>query len=259
MNELVVNDGEGKFSPTLYNKMRIAIDNCASIDDCQKAQSTAAAMATYYHQIHDEEAVAKLNEVRLRAWRKMAEIVARVDVSGCRSQNEMEALVREKLGAQATTMLSKSRIIQLIKLSGVPERNFEAEVGNCNGSLINIIARAHPEEIEKRNNINEAMQKQQEEVDERKKTEAAVFEGYRRNKSDLIAKMVKKHAIIEAPEVGLTLTPQAREGLVAFSVMMDRKMHDQLRDAAHQRRTTIWAILREASNYWFVVNGYDKV
>lgn len=264
--DIVIQDGKAQFTPERYNAMRQAISACATIDDCAKAQSAAAALATYYHQINDNEAYRQLTEIRLRAWRKMAEIVGRVNVTKCATQKAMAAKVRDELGKEATAMLSDSRIIQLIKLNGVPERNFEAEVAKSTGSLDDIVRRAHPDAIKQR----EESERQRQDW-ERSSTDRAALEAKaaakvqeremqeRTKRADAVIAMVKENAIMESPEVGLTLTPKAKASLVEFSVMMDRKMHDQLRDAAHERRTTMWAILREASNYWFVVNGYDKV
>lgn len=268
MNGLTVVDGDRQFSPEIYNRMRQAIAECASIDDCQKAQSAAAAMATYYHQIHDHEARQRMDEIRLRAWRRMSEIIATVDVSKCPTQRKMVETVRAKLGEAATKMLTDSRIIQLIKLAGVPDHGFEAAVKKCGNSIDAMIREAHPASIEERNRAKESKKRWEEEALKRAKEESraaaeaekmrAKEEAEAAKRADAVIDMVKKSAIMEA-EVGLTLSPKAKAHLVEFKVMMDRKMHDQLRDAAHERRTTMWAILREASNYWFVVNGYDKV
>jgi hypothetical protein len=264
--EIVVADGDRTFSPSTYNKMRKAIADCVSIDDCMKAQSVAAAMATYYQQVNDREAVRQLEEIRLRAWRRMAEIVSRVDVSKCSTQKAMAQKVRDELGVDATSMLSDSRIIQLIKLAGVPERNFEKELAASGASIDAIIRKAHPNAIRERQEAQDRQRQWEQQAEERsrKSAEAAKNEADKEQvetakKAAAILAMVKENAIIEAPEVGLTLSPKVRDGLVSFSVMMDKKMHEQLRDAAHERHTTMWAILREAANYWFVVNGYEKV
>lgn len=263
--DLVVKVGTETFTPQHYNAMKSAIAKCVSIDDCNQAQSKAAAMATYYKQVQDDESVRQLKEIRLRAWRRMSEIIGTVDVSKCPTQKAMAALVRDTLGHEATHMISDSRIIQLIKLAGVPDRSFEAEAANgINIELL--IYRAHPEQIKKRKD-QEDLAKARAEQDEAKRHEHeqraaknAVQEAKEREaRADAVIKMVKEKAIMEVPEVGLTLTPKAKANLVSFSVMMDRKMHEQLRDAAHERRATMWEILREASNIWFVVNGYDKV
>jgi hypothetical protein len=263
--DIIVTAESREFTPVKYNAMRRAIAECVSIDDCNEAQSKAAAMATYYKQIQDEVSVRQLKEIRLRAWRRMSEIVATVDVSRCATQKAMSTLVRETLGHDATHMISDSRIIQLIKLAGVPDRSFEAEVVK-GSNLEMLIYSAHPEQIEKRKLQNdqekanrERIEKERAALEQAGKDSAAKEAQQREARADAVIEMVKEKAIMESPEVGLTLTPKMKANLVSFSVMMDRQMHDQLRDAAHERRCTMWEILREASNYWFVVNGYDKV
>lgn len=264
--DLVVSINNVSFTPERYNAMLRAIDLCVTIDDCAKAQSVAAAMAVYYQQIKDTVARRQLDEIRLRAWRKMSEIIARVDTSKCSTQRQMAQTVRDTLGASATEMLSDSRILQLIRLAGVPEQNFEAAVEKCGNSIDRMLYEAHPDSIRKRAEASV----QQEHMRKTTALNAALEierEARARQKAEQendlraerVIEMVKNGGIIEAPEVGLTLTPKIKSNLVTFSVMMDRKMHDQLRDAAHARRTTMWAILREAANYWFVVNGFEKV
>ena len=269
MQEILVKVGNASFVPVLYNRMLSALADCVSIDDCNEAQSQAAALAVYYKQAHDEEAERAANEIRLRAWRRMAEIIAAVNVADCKTQKAMVQKVRDSLGHDATSMLSDSRLIQMIKLAGVPDRNFEEAVAKASGSIAKLIRDAHPAEIKARQESIKARDEWHANASLREKAKAAAEEEERKmedkrrredeKRADEMIKMVKEKAIVEVGEVGLTLSPKAKANLVAFSVMMDRKMHDQLRDAAHDRRTTMWAILREASNYWFVVNGYEKV
>ncbi len=256
----------GTFTAARYDKMLAAIRECHTVDDCMEAQRVAESMAVYFKQANDDEAFHKLREIRLRAWRRMSDIIATVNVSKCQTQKAMITKVREELGADATACLTDSRIIQLIKLAGVPEANFERDLGKCNGSMDAMYRNGHPASIAERVQNQKAATEWEAKKSERETSaeRAAVDQAKRqaaeadKRTDDLIAK-VKSGAIVEAPEVGLTLTPKAKANLVEFSIMMDRKMHDQLRDAAHERRTTMWAILREASNYWFVVNGYEKV
>ena len=264
MQEIIVKDGEGTFAPVVYNKMRAALSDCVSIDDCNEAQSQAAALAVYYKQANDIEAQRAANEIRLRAWRRMAEIVAAVDVTKCNTQKAMAQKVRATIGEDATAMISDARIIQLIKLAGVPDRNFEAALETAGGSIARAIDIGHPDHIAQR----ERFSKESKAARSRESPET-YLEGYKREqekkrledekRTDELIDLVKKKALIEADEIGLTLSPKAKANLVHFSIMMDRKMHDQLRDAAHEQRRTMWDILREASNYWFVVNGYEKV
>lgn len=256
----------GTFTATRYDKMLAAIRDCHTVDDCMEAQRVAESMAVYFKQANDDDAFHQLREIRLRAWRRMSEIIATVNVSKCQTQKAMIVKVREELGADATACLTDSRIIQLIKLAGVPESNFEREIGKCNGSMDAMYRNGHPEKIAEREKSAEWTRGYYEKQAVATAAEEMLAAEHARRQAlaadkrtdELIAK-VKSGAIVESPEVGLTLTPRAKANLVEFSIMMDRKMHDQLRDAAHARRTTMWAILREASNYWFVVNGYDKV
>ena len=256
----------GKFTAVRYDRMVKAIAECETVDDCMEAQSVAEAMAVYYKQANDRVAFDQLRQIRLRAWRRMSEIIATVNVSKCATQKEMIDKVRKELGTDATACINDSRIMQLIKLAGVPAANFEKELDKCNGSMDMMYQLAHPAKIKERELAEESRLRwektrsdrdQADSVKSARDAAAAAAENERR--ADALIAAVKERGIVEADTVGLTLTPKAKSNLVAFSIMMDRKMHDQLRDAAHERRTTMWAIMREASNYWFVVNGYDKV
>lgn len=259
--DIVVTDGTWTFKPAHYNAMRRAIAACATIDDCAKEQSRAAALAVYFREVNDKFAQRALEDIRLRAWRRMAEIIATVDVSKCASQKLMVEKIRHEIGADATSMLTNSRIIQLIKLAGIPASSFEAALERERISLASVLF-DHPDKIRKRDVIKQDHADYVRRQDAEKKAAAKAAAEQRaadeKRADDLIA-LVKERAIIESPDVGLTLNAKASAKLVSFSVMMDRRMHDQLRDAAHERRTTMWAILREAANYWFVVNGFDKV
>jgi hypothetical protein len=264
---IVIKDGDGEFRPTRYNEMRAAIARAAAVDECHELQSRATAMQAYYAQVHDDEAWDTMREIKLRAWRRMSEIVASVDVSKCARQKDMIEKVRSTLGADGTAMLSDSRIIELIRLSGVPEAGFEAAVSNKRTTSVGaVIAQAHPDAIRRRQEDEAKQRDSRRRYEERRaeEEEAAKVSAKERAKAEkeLIKKLedhVKREGIVDANEVGLTLTADAADHLVKFTIMMDKKMHDQLRDAAHERRVTMWSILREATNYWFVVNGYEKV
>ena len=163
--DIIAAPDSSKFVPAKYNAMRRAIAECATIDDCNEAQSKAQAMAVYYKQIHDEIAERQMKEIRLRAWRRMSEIVATVDVSKCATQKAMAALVRDTLGHDATHMITDSRIVQLIKLAGVPERSFEAEV--IKGTNLELlIYRTHPEQIKKRDDEAARIKKHQSKIEQ---------------------------------------------------------------------------------------------
>lgn len=42
-------------------------------------------------------------------------------------------------------------------------------------------------------------------------------------------------------------------------VLLHESAHEQLRQAAFDRRRTMWSIAREALDMWFTANGYEPI
>ncbi|HEX5957548.1 MAG TPA: hypothetical protein VFY92_02690, partial [Hyphomicrobiaceae bacterium] len=72
MGTLTITDG---FRPALYQRMREAIAACHDVDECKDVADRALAMATYYEQANDQESIRKVHEIKLRAWRRIGELL----------------------------------------------------------------------------------------------------------------------------------------------------------------------------------------
>ncbi len=73
MTNLVLSAG-GKI-PRLYEKMQTAIAACHSFDEVKAIADQAAAIAAYHKQIRDDASMRRFLEIKLRAWRRIGEII----------------------------------------------------------------------------------------------------------------------------------------------------------------------------------------
>ena len=69
-----------------YETMCTAIATCHRFDECKDIIDKSVAMAAYYKQIKDTETEVMFYRIRLRAWRRIAELFATVDMSGPSNQ-----------------------------------------------------------------------------------------------------------------------------------------------------------------------------
>src|SRR5262245_5939299 len=84
-------------SPMLYQRMQTAIAECYSMDDCREIAKQANAIAAYYSQIKDDESVRKFLQIKLRAWRRIGEIVAGCNVDRTKCESTADYLRRVRV------------------------------------------------------------------------------------------------------------------------------------------------------------------
>jgi hypothetical protein len=253
-NALVVADNAGH----LYRRMSNAIARCHSIDDCKEIADQASAIAAYYKQIKDDESVRKFLEVKIRAWRRLAEIFSTVSEDGCGS---VTVYINKIRAAFPDCPVNDSQIRNALKLGKVPSDFFEQNVEENNSveamirsysTMLDIQWRESPEGKEQRRIWRRQAQEQERRYAKEEKARAAAKE---LDDEDIQRLKIKRDEAFA--EVGITLDRRDRENMHQVVFLIKKQIHEVLRQAAFDNRTTMQAILRSGLAMWFIANGYD--
>jgi hypothetical protein len=265
MNDLVRVKKGGSVS--LYERMSSAIEKCHSIDDCQNIANQATAIAAYHKQIKDDASMRKIIEIKLRAWRRLGELLTRVELPD--GEGRYPRTIRDALqGDLAIAAISDDTIRQSLRIAALPDVFFNREVGDqkSSHSLLCAYERFERDEYMKtpagRAELarREAEEKRREAYrDERRKEEA---EREQRAQEETRQRIAAERAIVEAHreamnEVGVTLERRDRERMREVVFLIKEPIHEALRQAAFDKRMTMQAILRSGLAMWFAAHGYD--
>jgi len=273
MNELAVTTT--KLSP--YVKMQSAIARCYSIDECKLIAGEAQAIAAYYKQIKDDETVRKFLQIKIRAWRRIGEIIlaAKVDRARCLGKNgepTMTAYIRRIKETfpdePAVQNLMDHEFRQAIKIAEVPADFFDANVAehsNIDG-LVYAFSQlqrreweASPEgkaEIARRR----ARDREEQARAIKQQAEAAADDKKRQAEDEINSRRLARlyqADDIAMKEVGITLARRDREDMHETVFLLKRSVHEVLRRAAFEKRMTMQAILRAGLLMWFAAHDYD--
>ena len=279
-NELIVtNERVG----ALYMKMQTAIVECFTVDDCKQIAVQANAIAAYYSQINDDESVRKFIQIKLRAWRRIGEILmsAGVDRMECLNEdgrvNNAEYIrrIRSKFsGHKDVEELSDSSFRQAIKVAEIPEDFFDDNVGQHNsiGSLFNAfmdmqrqewetspegqdeLAIRKAEEVEWQKKLAAEEKIRRKENEQRQKEDAAAVLLRDREEADL--RRLKEARDQAFSEVGITLDRRDRERMHQIVFLLKKNIYEILRRASFDNRQTMQSILRSGLMMWFIAHGY---
>lgn len=278
-NELVVIDKPGQ----LYAHMQSAIAACYSVDDCEKIAKQADAIAAYFKQISDDDSVRRFLAVKLRAWRKIGEILCTVDVSECLTAAAQAAKIRKAFPDNPVVVgMTDYYIGNAVKLARLPTDFFEDELGEHN-SISSMLAsysralreewEASPEgqaelqerrrqEAEARERYDKRLAKQAAEAAKQAKLEAEYLaqqaEATARDKADLDALAEARGEAISdiRSDVGFTMDRRDRERMKEVLFLIKASVHDVLRQAAFDHHMTMQAVLRAGLVMWLAANGY---
>jgi hypothetical protein len=260
-----------KNAPALYQRMQVAIAECHSVDDCKNIATQAGAIAAYYSQIKDDESVRKFLQVKLRAWRRIGEIVVSsgVDRSKCETTAEYIRKIRATFkGHKDIEQLTDSDYRQAIRVVEIPREFFERNAG-LYGSIDSLASafmavqrrqwEASPEgraELKRRNAQMEANRKADEAA--RKADEIKRKADEAKNEADSASMRDLRTARDEAfDEVGITLQRQDREQMHQIVFLLKKSIYETLRQAAFDNRATMQSILRSGLMMWFIAHGYS--
>jgi hypothetical protein len=269
VNELVLSGGEGN-SPKLYDQMRKAIAACHSVDECKNISDRSKAFSAYFKQMNDDTSVRLFNEVKLRAFRRMGEIIiAGMDFSQCESHSAKVRLVRASTSDIEIESLNDSQLLNAIRLAELPEDGFEAAIDRVNGSITSMLRFGDPSWLAAQERESKAAEerRKQWERDRPKREEQERIAAEERAKAaeeqrqDALAELAEverlKAANDEAMrEAGVTLNRRDRKKQHQLVFIMKTAVYETLRDAAHEKRVTMHEVLRRGLAMWFSAHGY---
>jgi len=256
-------------SLTTYERMQSAIATCHKVDDFQKISTMAQAIAAYYKQIKDDESVRKFLQIKLRAWRRIGEILVAsgVDKSKYESVSAYIRAIRAKLKDKAVDELTDGAFRQALKIAELPADFFEENSDKCASVDALLLAfeklrhqewEASPEgqAILKQREKEWAVSRKRELADQAKTEEqerkAAENSAMVHRQLDRLAR-----ASDEAMgEVGITLKRLDREEMVQVVFLVKKDIHQVLRQAAFDKRVTMQSILRQGMKMWLMAHGY---
>lgn len=235
---------------TLYRSMSLAIDHCFRVDQCADIIDKSVGIGAYYKQIKDEETERKFIVIRLRAWRRIAELFSGAlkglkeeklktrgpEKRGVTNARRIEC-IRTTFDERATKDMSDLRIIELIRLSEISKEDFETTMArpSLTGALGNFFDNT-PEILAQR---------------ERNRKAAAERERL----------PIKKDSepIVETPpgDVGITLERHDRKEMRTFEFILSEELHAAMRQGAFDHKITMHEVLRQGLRMWLTANDYE--
>lgn len=257
-----------------YNQMCSAIDACHGFDECKDIIDKSVAMAAYYKQIKDTETEVMFYRVRLRAWRRIAELFSSVDMSDIPVSDSWQAKgwvtmtskvrrIRESFPNDPTVAdMSDARIAEILKLMAISNAEFEHAINQrVAGSIVDLLRRTPTAEAQMAK-----AEKQRAAYNKRWEKERAAEAA--KNHADAQAKfkearMREKHeqeldtAAEEAMEdVGITLERKDRSDMKQVVFLIKASVHEVMRQAAFDKKITMQDVLRRGLRLWLEANGY---
>lgn len=252
-----------------YKAMCTAIAVCDGLDECKDIINKSVAMAAYYKQVKDEETELMFHRVKLRAWRRIGELLAVVDVSDCDTMIAKAKKVRAAFEGDPTVAdLSDFRITELLKLMTISDESFEYALDQrITGTMPDLFRRTPEEEAA----MQEARQKWE---DARKQpppkpvlfeppilTAEEVEEAMRRQREEKILERheeeLAKAADEAMDEVGITLERKDRAHMKSVVFLIKEEVHAVMRQAAFDQKVTMQEVLRRGLRMWLVAHDYD--
>jgi hypothetical protein len=102
--------------------MQTAIAACGAIDECMALSNQATAVAAYYKQIKDDTSMRQFLEIKMRAWRRIGEIIGAIDTSDCETFAARTRKFRQQMPLDE---MSDAHIKQAIDIAALPLAFFE--------------------------------------------------------------------------------------------------------------------------------------
>lgn len=114
-----------------YEAMRTAIAKCEKLDEIAKLANQAVAVQAYFRQAQDVDNEMQTSRIRIRAERKMGEILKEMTAKGERAKRGEPVTQQISRGATSAPTLKNlgippDRASRAIQLANVPEKEFEA-------------------------------------------------------------------------------------------------------------------------------------
>lgn len=251
----------------LYDQMSTAIAECYSVDDCKNIADRSAAFQAYFKQINDMEAIRKFLIIKIRAWRRIGEIIGEVPNINCKTRTDYLKKINKTYKD-----IKIGQISQALNLASMPMEFFEPAVADAKG-VLDLIKKYNEHvhtlwlETEEGKRQVERDQKKIAEweakfckehnvtsYDEYEEKEAAKEEAIEHYREELWEGFEKA-----SEEVGYTMDRRDRKKMKSVVLLMNDEMHEVLRQAAFDKKITMQAILRKGLEIWLAANGYEKI
>lgn len=130
MNELTAIQRENARLPQAYEAAKVALANCASIDECKDWADKAEALASYAKQADDDTLRRHADRIQARAIRRCGELLKQFDGRGGDQSESKPALTsaptQRQAAAQAGLSLHQQRTA--VRVANVPAETFERAV-----------------------------------------------------------------------------------------------------------------------------------
>jgi hypothetical protein len=116
--------------PGRYEAAKVALRECARIDECKDWRDKALAMASYARQAQDETLMKLAVRIQARASRRSGELMKLFQRQGARTElsegSDTKLLTQRQAAVEAG--ISKSQEVQARRIAEIPEEEFEALV-----------------------------------------------------------------------------------------------------------------------------------
>jgi len=114
--------------PQTYEAAKVALSNCASIDECKDWSDRAEALASYAKQADDDSLRIMADRIQARAVRRCGELLKQFDGRGRPSENSGVAPPVSQREAASQAGISRGQQRTAVRVANVPEPTFEAAV-----------------------------------------------------------------------------------------------------------------------------------
>jgi hypothetical protein len=254
---LVLNPKANKYL-TQYKAMCAAITACHRIDECKEVIDKSVAMAAYYAQINDTETEKMFNRIRVRAWRRLGEMLtANMTFEDCDSYAARVRKVKAVFPKDPVVSdIGNTRMTELLKLMEVSDHEFEYAIKKqINGSLVDFLR--HTPTHEKM--LNEATKRRDAEYarqrvqwDKEAKEQAGTIHLKLAHDAEL-----QRSAEDAMKDIGITLERKDRANMKQVVFLIKEEVHATMRQAAFDKHVTMQEVLRRGLKLWLEANGYN--
>lgn len=116
--------------PATYESAKVALSNCASLDECQEWANKAEALASYAKQADDDTLRKLADRIQARAVRRCGELLKQYDArGGDRSKSGgAPTFVPSRADAARHAGMSRDQSITAVRVANVPADRFESAV-----------------------------------------------------------------------------------------------------------------------------------
>ena len=243
-----------------YDQMCKAISVCYRFDECNEIINRSVALAAYYRQLEDTETEMKFYRIKVRAWRRIGELLSSVDVTRCETQAaKIKAVKAAFSGDPTVAKMTDSRIGEIMRLMAISDADFEYAIKqNIKGSLGDIFRRtpAYEAQVVAENQKLEQRRKQAEKPKQEGATEREAKSSRWRLEDDHLDELWQS-ANIAMKDVGITLERKDRANIKQVVFLIKAEVHAVMRRAAFDKKITMQDVLRRGLKLWLEANGYE--